>query len=169
MPRVGVTRTYLRLSSLAQFRPARSADPALVLRRVPLAVERYRTLYAMVGGEWHWRDRSTWSDERLLTHLSRPGVAVWELARGDAPVGYFELEQHEDGTVEIVYFGLVRSEFGRGTGKHLLTCAVEEAFGMGAASVWLHTCTLDSPAALPNYLARGFEPFREERYETEVP
>jgi hypothetical protein len=26
--------------------------------------------------------------------------------------------------------------------------------------VWLHTCTLDSPAALPNYLARGFEVVR---------
>jgi len=34
--------------------------------------------------------------------------------------------------------------------------------------VWLHTCTLDSPNALPNYRARGFRPYRTERYETEI-
>jgi len=32
------------------------------------------------------------------------------------------------------------------------------AWAWGAAYVWLHTCTLDAPAALPNYLARGFTP-----------
>jgi len=37
------------------------------------------------------------------------------------------------------------------------------------ARVWLHTCTLDDPAALPNYVARGFRPFREERYEADLP
>ena len=34
--------------------------------------------------------------------------------------------------------------------------------------MWLHTCTLDSPAALPNYLAGGFDPVRTETYETEL-
>lgn len=40
---------------------------------------------------------------------------------------------------------------------------------MGANRLWLHTCTLDGPAALPNYRARGFVPFRTEHYETELP
>jgi hypothetical protein len=35
--------------------------------------------------------------------------------------------------------------------------------------VWLHTCTLDHPAALPNYLKRGFRPIREEVYTTLLP
>jgi hypothetical protein len=35
--------------------------------------------------------------------------------------------------------------------------------------VWVHTCTLDHPAALPNYLNRGFRPFKEETYTAEVP
>jgi hypothetical protein len=30
--------------------------------------------------------------------------------------------------------------------------------------VWLHTCTLDDPAALPNYRARGFRPYKQETY-----
>jgi hypothetical protein len=39
---------------------------------------------------------------------------------------------------------------------------------MGAKRVWLHTCTLDHAAALPNYLRRGFVPFKTEVYETTV-
>jgi len=30
--------------------------------------------------------------------------------------------------------------------------------------VWLHTCTLDHPRALANYVAGGFRVVREERY-----
>jgi hypothetical protein len=33
--------------------------------------------------------------------------------------------------------------------------------------VWLHTCTLDHPNALPNYVRRGFRPVREEVYQVE--
>jgi len=40
---------------------------------------------------------------------------------------------------------------------------------MGATRVWLHTCTLDGPAALPNYLARGFVATRRETYAADVP
>jgi hypothetical protein len=32
----------------------------------------------------------------------------------------------------------------------------------------LHTCTLDSPHALPNYKARGFSPYRTETYIAQV-
>ena len=39
---------------------------------------------------------------------------------------------------------------------------------MGAERVWLHTCTLDSPRALPNYKARGFREFKRETYQTEI-
>jgi GNAT superfamily N-acetyltransferase len=71
--------------------------------------------------------------------------------------------------VEIAYFGLAVRFFGRGLGKHMLTRAAEEAWAMGARRVWLHTCTLDSPAALPNYLARGFDPVRTETYDALLP
>jgi len=38
----------------------------------------------------------------------------------------------------------------------------------GAESVWLHTCTPDDPAAMPNYLKRGFRPFKTEVYSVET-
>ena len=44
-----------------------------------------------------------------------------------------------------------------GLGGWLLTRAVERAWAVeGTRRVWLHTCELDSPAALANYEARGF-------------
>jgi GNAT superfamily N-acetyltransferase len=80
------------------------------------------------------------------------------------PAGYFELRQHEDGSVEIAYFGLLPNFIGRGWGKYLLTRAVDTAWSLDPKRVWLHTCTLDHPAALPNYLKRGFRRVREEVY-----
>jgi hypothetical protein len=37
-----------------------------------------------------------------------------------------------------------------------------------STKVWLHTCTLDSERALPNYKARGFREFRTERLEVDI-
>jgi ribosomal protein S18 acetylase RimI-like enzyme len=121
-----------------------------------------------VGERWHWRDRLAWSDERLAEYLADPRIEVWELTVAGDTAGYFEIRR-EAGESEIVYFGLVERFHGRGLGKHLLTEAVTRAWAGGATRVWLHTCTLDGPAALPNYRARGFRETRTETYRTTVP
>jgi GNAT superfamily N-acetyltransferase len=66
--------------------------------------------------------------------------------------------------MEIAYFGLFDEFIGRGLGGHLLTEAVGAAWTFGPARVWLHTCSFDHPAAIPNYTSRGFTPFRTEEY-----
>ncbi len=170
MPTVEVTRTYLELTSPDQLRPALLPDPALrlePLRDAPPPV--YRELYATVGAAYHWMDRSGWTDEEIRRHFARPGVTVWVLYHGAARAGYFELAKDPDGSIEIVYFGLFPGQLGRGLGKHLLTLAVQRAWALGARRVWLHTCSLDHPAALPNYLGRGFTPFRSEVYQATIP
>jgi hypothetical protein len=40
---------------------------------------------------------------------------------------------------------------------------------MGAARVWLHTCTLDHPQALSNYEARGMRRFKQETNLEDLP
>ncbi len=82
--------------------------------------------------------------------------------------GYFELQRHDDGAVEIVYFGLTPGFIGRGLGGMMLTRAVREAWDMDATRVWLHTCTLDSERALPGYKARGFREYKTERLEVDI-
>jgi GNAT superfamily N-acetyltransferase len=128
----------------------------------------YRYLYAEVGREWHWVDRLSWDDETIRAHLAQDSVTLWVLRIEGAPAGWFELKRYDDGSVEIAYFGILPAFRRRGLGKRLLTAAVTEAWRAGASRVWLHTCTLDDPAALPNYLARGFTAFKEETYEVDL-
>ena len=71
--------------------------------------------------------------------------------------------------MEIVYFGLLPSWTGAGLGGWALTEAARRAWAMGARRVWVHTCDLDHPAALANYLARGFSPFKTETKIEELP
>jgi GNAT superfamily N-acetyltransferase len=168
-PIVEVVRTYLELRDRDQFR-AGAALPAnaRVVQRASCPPAEYRRLYASVGGPWHWRDRLAWDDATLAAHLRSPDIALFELLVEGESAGYFELRRSGTDEVEIAYFGLVPSYIGRGLGGALLTEAVREAWRFGGGHVWLHTCTLDSPHALPNYKARGFTPYRVERYEAEV-
>jgi len=127
----------------------------------------FRQLYREVGQNYFWTDRLPWSDEEIKTYLQQPQVSLWLMTYNDEISGYFELKQQADGSTEIAYFGLMPQFIGRGLGKHLLTRAVEQAWADGAKRVWLHTCTDDDPAALPNYLKRGFKPFKTETYSVE--
>jgi len=163
---VEVARTYLELRDPARFRPAAALPAAArVVRRDACSPAEYRRLYTAVGGPWHWRDRLAWDDATLAAYLASPDIAVFELLIGDESAGYFELRRSAPDEVEIAYFGLVPDYIGRGLGGALLSEAVREAWRFGGARVWLHTCTLDSPHALPNYKARGFSPYRVEHYE----
>ena len=158
-----VTRTFLEMGSPAELVAAPAPMPAPAIERVErCSPELFRLLYAEVGRAFHWTDRLSWSDETIRAHLAQSGVSIWLMSWEARPAGYFELRKHEDGSVEIAYFGLLPDFIGRGWGKYLLTRAVQTAWSLQPARVWLHTCTLDHPAALPNYIKRGFRPVREE-------
>ncbi|HEY7412356.1 MAG TPA: GNAT family N-acetyltransferase [Vicinamibacteria bacterium] len=159
-----MTRTYLERTE-APAGPAPAPPAGYRLERASgCPASFYRYLYAEVGRAHHWTDRLAWSDEQISAHLACPGVSLHVLGAQGVPAGYFELVRHDDGSVEIAYFGLLPGFLGRGLGRYLLEAAVARAFGEGTARVWLHTCTLDHPAALGNYLARGFRAFRQETY-----
>ena len=169
MSTIEVTRTYLEMRDPAELQPAGNDDPRLRVEQLdewtPLF---FRYLYVEVGRNYHWIDRLPWTDEEIIAHLSQPEISLWLMTEDSANAGYFELRRCEDGSVEIAYFGLLPQFIGRGLGKYLLTCAVEQAWAAGANRVWLHTCTLDDKAAMPNYLKRGFKPFQTERYSVEL-
>jgi GNAT superfamily N-acetyltransferase len=170
MPPVDVLRTYLALESPSQFRPSACPDPRARVERVEGApASFFRYLYAEVGRAYHWVDRLGWSDDELRARLAQPGVSLHLLSVAGAPAGYFELEKHDDASVEIAYFGLLPEFVGRGLGGYLLSEAVVAAWALQPTRVWLHTCTLDARAAMPNYLGRGFRPFKDERYVAQLP
>jgi len=167
---VDVTRTYLEMRDPSKLQPAQSDDPRIRIKQLQdCSPSLYRHLYVEVGRNYHWIDRLPWTDEEIATHLKQPEISLWLMTCDEAPAGYFELRRCKDGSIEIAYFGLLAEFIGRGLGKHLLTYATEQAWTDGANRVWLHTCTLDDRAAMPNYLKRGFRPFKTEKYIAEMP
>lgn len=166
---VVVTRTYLELKAPDQLKPFRLEDPLLRFARVPVpSVPLAQRLYRDIGAPYHWSDRWAWSTAEWQAYVGEFGYGIWILTWDGDLAGFAEMKNEADGSVEITLFGLVEAFQGRGFGKHLLTLAVETAWGIGANRVWLHTCTLDGPAALPNYLARGFVAYRTEEYQAGI-
>ena len=158
-------RTYLEIRDIHALRPARVDDPAVRVERVracPASFWRY--LYTEVGRAYRWIDRLRWTDDEVRSYLADAAVSLWLLTVSGAPAGYFELRRDHLGGIEIAYFGLLPEFTGRQLGGHLLTVAVETAWAAGTDRIWLHTNTLDHPAALPNYLKRGFSAFDSETF-----
>jgi GNAT superfamily N-acetyltransferase len=164
---VQATRTYLQLTAPDGFKTAFGDFPDVVIERVERPTpDLYRECYRTVGEAYHWRDRWDWTDEEIRAHLAQPEVTLHVGRRATTLVGWYELRRvPEDRSVEIAYFGLVPEAIGQGLGKHLLSCAVRDAWALAPARVWLHTCTLDHPHALTNYVRRGFAPYKTETYE----
>lgn len=165
------TRTYLQLTDPGQFQSAFGQFPDVAVDRVERPTPAlYRHCYRTVGEAYHWRDRWDWTDDQIHDHLASPEITLHVATLNQTLMGWYELRRvPEDGSVEIAYFGLAPSAIGRGLGKHLLSCAVHDAWALGPTRVWLHTSTLDHAHALPNYRARGFAPYRTETYTVDFP
>ena len=153
-----ITVTYLEIADPARIeRPGHPRPPGLATREVrDPAVN--RDMYRDVGADYHWTDRLVWGDRQWKAWSERVETHLIEL--DGATAGYFEIER-EKSSAKIAIFGLLEEFHGRGLGGHALTLALDRAFEVGPR-VWLTTCTLDGPNALPNYLKRGMEVFRQE-------
>lgn len=137
---------------------------SVTLERMGVPTTRfYRYLYNGVGGDWFWVSRRIMDDETLGRTLARPG-AEYHLLRVDGePAGYCELERSADGSeTELSYFGLMPDFIGLGLGRYFIDAAVDLAWAPGVKRVWVHTCDLDHPRAIGNYMAAGFAPFARE-------
>jgi GNAT superfamily N-acetyltransferase len=157
---VDVTVTSLEIHP-GQLRPAPPPALDVAIRPVRHPVPALnRFLYTAVGGHLHWVDRLGWTHADWMAWLDRDDVETWVAYDEGTPLGYVELERQDGGDVEIAYFGVLPEFRGRRIGGHLLSFAVERGLVLGER-VWVHTCTLDGPAALPTYLGRGFRPLSE--------
>jgi GNAT superfamily N-acetyltransferase len=165
-----LTTTSLEMIDPRELRPAPDKGVGLEIQQAKVSCpELNRFFYTAVGGDWYWIDRLSWTYDQWYRYLDRPGLQTWIGAVSGTPAGYFELEMQQGGNVEIAYFGLLPQCIGQGLGGRLLTAAIERAWQMGAARVWVHTCSLDHPGALANYRARGFRPYKEEVTEVDLP
>jgi len=165
-----VTTTHLEMRSRSELRAAGPPKHPIDVVRAEIACpELNRFLYAAVGARWYWYTRLPWDYGRWLAYLDRPDLETWVGYVSGTPAGYYELERQFASDVELAYFGLMPRFVGLGLGGALLSAAVARAWDMGAARVWVHTCDLDHPRALPNYQARGFRVFKVEQQVEELP
>ncbi|MGB5961133.1 MAG: GNAT family N-acetyltransferase [Coleofasciculaceae cyanobacterium] len=153
--------TYLQMTDINQFKPGYLADTTgLSLKQMSTTdIEFYRYLYSAVGKKWRWKDRSMFSDQQIQKILETPGNSVKVLYVNHNPAGFIELAKSEI-TTKIVYFGLCSDYMGLGLGKHLLSCGIAQAWNNDTKRLWVHTCNLDSPYALDNYIKRGFQVYQ---------
>ena len=151
--------TFLQMAAPPPPRPV-PARPDLALRLVERPhPDWYRDLYRRVGSDWLWFSRLLIRDDELASILHDPAVEVWSLDRDGRSVGLLELDRRRDGEVELAYFGLVPELVGGGAGRLLMAHAIGRAFAQPTRRFWLHTCTLDHPAALGFYIRSGFTPY----------
>lgn len=159
-----VTTYYLEMHSVDSLKSVEDGRGLSVLEAEIDNYKLNRFLYQYVGESWQWFDKLSLSDNEWKKYVEDPGLRTWVAYFKGSIAGYFELSQADNGSIEIVYFGLAQEFIGKGFGGYLLSCAIKSAWAMpGAQRVWLHTCSLDHPSALQNYKARGFQVYKQER------
>jgi GNAT superfamily N-acetyltransferase len=151
-----VTVTYLEMRSATEFKPKWSEDAAFRVSEAKVRQWPFnRFLYGYVGGEWAWNDKLAWTDEQWREYVESPNLRTFVASYEGAIAGYYELRRSENADVQIAYFGLTPPFIGRGLGAALLSDAIDNAWKWDTQRVWVHTCTLDHPAAVSNYQSRG--------------
>ncbi|HOV03127.1 MAG TPA: GNAT family N-acetyltransferase [Hyphomicrobiales bacterium] len=152
--------TYLEMTAAPLPGPA-EARPVLELAAVPAPdIDWYRGLYRAIGTDWLWFSRVVMPAADLAAILADPAVEVFVARDGGRDIGLVELDRRIAGEVELAFFGLVPDAVGTGVGRWMMSRALELAWKAAPARVWVHTCTLDHPAALAFYIRSGFVPYR---------
>lgn len=150
--------TYLTMPSPVPARPER-ADAPWSLRPVAHPhLDWYRDLYRRVGADWLWSSRLTLTDAALSAILGDAGVRVHALSVDGRDEGLLELDFRVPGACELAFFGVTPALVGTGAGRWLMNRAIALAWARPIERFWVHTCTLDAPAALPFYMRSGFLP-----------
>lgn len=147
-------------------RPMPAAIPPAPLRLKPWKMpppDAYRALFRRVGERWLWFSRLVMSDGQLTAIIHDPAVEIYAVIdpRG-IEVGLLELDFRQLPDCELSFLGLIPELTGKGLGKWLMAQAKSLAWRKDVSRMWVHSCTLDSPAALPFYIRSGFVPFARE-------
>jgi ribosomal protein S18 acetylase RimI-like enzyme len=160
-----IERYYLKICSKKSLVKSKSKEKNLeiTLEKKP-TVDFCKFLYKEVGRDFFWRDRLKWSDQVWFNYISNDFFKLYTLKQNNELAGYYELlYDPKVPSMEIPYFGIFKEFYGKGIGGHLLTDAILTSFNQKIDKVWVHTCTLDHPNALKNYLARGMTIFKTEK------
>lgn len=153
--------THLEMTDPPTRPPARPA-PARLREVAEPDPDWYRALFLRIGADWLWHSRAAMPSAELTQVIRAPGLRVFAVEKDGADEGLLELDFSRDGECYLAFFGLNRGLAGQGVGFWLMGEALKLAWSAPIRRVSVHTCTLDSPAALPFYLRNGFRAVRRE-------
>ena len=168
MELVEVTVYYLEMLAHAERNVPAPRDDLVVHHARTPSVPYYRFLYDAVGKEYHWLSRRKLSDNELAAILGNPLNEVHVLHVDGSPAGFAELDRRQLDEIELVQFGLMSDFIGQGLGSWFLQWTLDKAWSYEPKRFWLHTCSLDHPAALPNYKKAGFLQYKETQIRREL-
>jgi len=120
----------------------------------------YREVFRRSGEHWLWWSRLEMGDDQLSAVLHAPTTELFLAESQGQELGMAELDRSKAGEVEISFFGLYLEETGKGFGRPFMEALLDRAWTASTSRVWVHTCTLDSPVALPFYIKCGFRPYK---------
>lgn len=168
MELVEVTVYYLEMLDASNLTVPAPRNGLTVVHVESPTVPYYRSLYDAVGKDYYWLGRRKMSDEALAAILGDERNELHVMQVDGTPAGFAELDRRQPDEIELVQFGLIRDFIGQGLGKWFLQWTIDKAWSYGPQRFWLHTCTLDHPAALPNYTKAGFVLYKEETIRREL-
>jgi GNAT superfamily N-acetyltransferase len=163
-----VTTTYLEMFAHPHGIVPPPREGVAVVHAKSTSVPYYRFLYDTVGRAYDWTSCKKLSDAKLAALLHDPRLEVHVLMADGVPAGFAELDRRIDGEIELVQFGLMPEFIGQGLGRYFLQWTIDKAWSYSPRRFWLHTCTKDHAAALPNYLKAGFAIYKEGLHEDDM-
>jgi len=157
--KIAAVVTYVEMRERPQFSAAPSSDVSL--RRVENPdLGWYRDIYRRAGAQWLWFSRLEMPGDQVIQVLNRSTTELYIAERSGNEIGMAELDRSKSPDVEITSFGLFREAIGQGLGRAFMALLLGKAWQDETSRVWLHTCTLDSPAALTFYRKCGFRAYK---------
>ena len=160
---IPVQRNFLELKDLKNLKTNSTNQNKYLVKKIKPDFQLNKFFYKQVGKKHRWIDRLSWSDEKWINYISNKNLETYIICESEELVGFFELLNNPElQETEISYFGLLEEYIGKGIGGYALSVAIRKSFEKNIRRVWLHTCTLDHPNALKNYIARGMTVFKKE-------
>ncbi len=160
---IPVQRNFLELKDLKNLKTNSINEKKYLVKKIKPDFQLNKFFYKQVGKKHRWIDRLSWSDVKWINYISNKNLETYIISESEELAGFFELLYNPElKETEISYFGLLEEYIGKGIGGYALSVAIKKSFEKNIKRVWLHTCTLDHPNALKNYIARGMTVFKKE-------
>jgi GNAT superfamily N-acetyltransferase len=159
--KIAAVVTYLEMMARPPRRQAGKAEGLAVTPMPAPDLAWYRALFRAVGQDWLWFSRLRMGDEALRAIIHHPDVEVFALTREGKDIGLLELDFRAAPDCELAYFGVTQEAIGSGAARFMMEAAIERAWSRQPLiqRFFVHTCTLDHPAAVAFYERSGFKAY----------